>query len=149
MPAAEAVVPAFDLDVTEVTNAQFAEFLKATGQKDWASKIWKDSGTYKIGEADWPVTNVVYEQALAYAAWRGCRLPTEHELEFVARAGKGRTAPPGLAEDPFKPGSSWHQLHAVGREPRDAIVESSATIHDLFGNVGELVPCSITDRTLR
>jgi eukaryotic-like serine/threonine-protein kinase len=138
MPAAEAVVPAFDLDATEVTNAQFAEFLKAADHQVWASEIWKNGGVYKNGEADWPVTNVVYEQALAYAAWRGCRLPTEHELEFVARGGQGRTVPPGLDEDPFKPGSSWHKLHQVGREPRDSIGEGSATIYDLFGNAGEL-----------
>jgi iron(II)-dependent oxidoreductase len=138
MPASEAIVPGFYLDATEVTNAEFTEFLKVTHHEDWASEIWPGVGHYHEAHSKWPVTHVKYEQALAYAAWRGCRLPTEHELEFVARTGDGRTVPKGLVGDPSRTGSSTLELHAVDADPLDVSRPGSEAIHGLFGNASEL-----------
>ncbi|WP_370962841.1 formylglycine-generating enzyme family protein [Amycolatopsis sp. cg9] len=59
---------------TEVTNAQFAEFLAATGH-EWERK--------HAGAADEPVTHVDLDDARAYCAWRGGRLPTEDEWQLA------------------------------------------------------------------
>jgi hypothetical protein len=59
---------------TEVTNAQFAEFLAATGY-EWEQK--------HAGAPDEPVTYVDLDDARAYCAWRGGRLPTEDEWQLA------------------------------------------------------------------
>jgi formylglycine-generating enzyme required for sulfatase activity len=40
-----------------------------------------------VGKGDYPVVQVSYNDALAYAHWAGRELPTEEQLEFAARGG--------------------------------------------------------------
>jgi hypothetical protein len=73
--------------VREVTNAEYAEFLAATGyQPVVANRFlahWAD-GAPLPGTEDQPVTYVDLPDARAYAAWRGGRLPTEDEWQVAA-----------------------------------------------------------------
>jgi len=85
-------LPGFWIDRTPVTNAEYAQFVAATGRK--GPRHWKGSSAPEA-IADHPVTYVSWHDAVAYAEWAGKRLPTEQEWEKAARGTDGRTYPWG------------------------------------------------------
>ncbi|HEY5141458.1 MAG TPA: SUMF1/EgtB/PvdO family nonheme iron enzyme, partial [Methylococcales bacterium] len=88
----------YAIDETPVTNAQFAEFLKATNYQPKVSenflKHWS-SGQPAEGISDHPVVWVGLDDAREYAKWAGKRLPTEEEWQYAAQGNDGREYPWG------------------------------------------------------
>jgi formylglycine-generating enzyme required for sulfatase activity len=88
----------FFIDRTPVTNAQFAAFLAVARYHpdDDANflKAW-NGGVYPDGAGDRPVTWVSLEDARAYCAWAGKRLPHEWEWQYAAEGSDGRVYPWG------------------------------------------------------
>lgn len=89
---------AYYIDRTPVTNAEFKKFLDATHYhpaddhnflRDWAA------GNYPEGWDNKPVTWVSLEDARAYAAWAGKRLPHEWEWQYAAQSNDARRYPWG------------------------------------------------------
>lgn len=87
----------FAIAIQEVTNAQYASFRQASGylprRPHRFLKHWL-SGEPSPEELDKPVTNVDLNDARAYAAWAGIRLPTEDEWQLAASAGALRRLQP-------------------------------------------------------
>ena len=95
-PAQRLTVPAFWLDRTEVTHAQFAAFAKFVRDSGQARE---DRWGMEQGKDQHPVVNIPWRVAVAYCRWAGKRLPTEAEWEYAARGTDGRKYPWGNAWD--------------------------------------------------
>jgi formylglycine-generating enzyme required for sulfatase activity len=133
-PAHEETVRPFYMDRTEVTNEQYAEFVKATNHV--VPLDWKE-GSYPEGAAKLPVVQVSWQDANDYALWVGKRLPTEAEWEFAARTQDGRRYPWGSDWDGTKANTSESALNqpiAVGSYPNAA---NPYGLLDMAGNVWE------------
>ena len=57
------------------------------------------------GKGNYPVVQISYDDAKAYAKWAGNRLPTEAEWEFAARG--GLSGKPFVWGDTFRPGDKF------------------------------------------
>jgi formylglycine-generating enzyme required for sulfatase activity len=136
-PAHEVEVAPFEIDATEVTTADFEAFLRSRGELAQKAQDWPDEHP-PAGERDYPVVNVTHDQAIEFAAWRGCRLPTEAELEFVARGASGRIVPPGFEGDLIPATDDWLSLHGVKSVDQDRVDTPGGPVYGLFANAGEL-----------
>jgi formylglycine-generating enzyme len=97
---------------------------------------------------DYPVVHVAYEDAQAYAAWVGKRLPTEAEWEFAARGGlDGRDFVWGDAMEPEgrKMANTWQgefpwrstARNGPGTVPGGRFPANGYGLYDMAGNVWE------------
>jgi len=115
-PPQKVFVSPFRLQIHEVTNSQFAQFVAATGyvteaERNRGSAQFAESDTPNVflswwkldSDATWktpggagsnlhglalhPVVHVTLNDAHAYAKWAGGRIPTEVEWEYAASLG--------------------------------------------------------------
>ena len=174
-------VAGFWMDQSEVTNAQFAEFVAQTGYLTLAERGIGDGagGTVAgsavfqpqlrdgaldpyaswwqfVADAQWrqpqgpgsdlagleqhPVVHVAYEDALAYAAWKGHSLPTEEQWEYAAQTSIRRDAGGDFRSN------TWQGLFPfqnevldgyAGTAPAGCYGANALGLFDLIGNVWE------------
>jgi len=124
----EASLPAFYVDRTEVTNAEYAAFSKATG--------YKLPADFPADKPDYPVVNVTIIDAHAYANWAGKRLPNNKEWEKAARGEDGRMFPWGNAAD-----ASKANINSAGPVPVGEMAAGASPYgaQQMIGNVWEFV----------
>jgi formylglycine-generating enzyme required for sulfatase activity len=188
-------VGSFWIDRHEVTNAQFAKFVEATGhvtvaerkpdpnvhsnipkhllvagsvlfaaptevsRDDDLTQWWKfvpgtswrqpeGPGSSIKGRENHPVVHIAYEDARAYARWRGGDLPTEAQWEYAARGGSASDVE---WDNPFdadgKPrANTWQGLFPVLNTKEDGYADTAPVgcyqpngfgLHDMVGNVWE------------
>ncbi|MFZ0745877.1 MAG: SUMF1/EgtB/PvdO family nonheme iron enzyme [Terracidiphilus sp.] len=133
-------VKPFYIDKYPVTNAQFKRFLDEShyAPKDTLDFLrdWKN-GTYPAGWDNRPVTWVSMEDARAYAAWAGKRLPHEWEWQLAAQGTDGREYPWGFDWRPANVPIPETGRTMRGPDPVDAHPQGASPygVMDMVGNV--------------
>ncbi|MFC3032990.1 SUMF1/EgtB/PvdO family nonheme iron enzyme [Pseudoalteromonas fenneropenaei] len=161
-PVVEKVLShSFAMQSTEVTVAQFRQFIERTGFVTESEKS-KGCAYYKNGEPVWeidynwknpgytqqenfPVVCVSYEDAKAYSEWLSgetglqYRLPNEVEWEYAARAGKDSEYPWGNEIGRNLANCGWCGSEWSNKSPA-AVAEFAPNgfgLYDTVGNVWE------------
>jgi iron(II)-dependent oxidoreductase len=152
---------AFAIDVYEVTNAQYRQFIDAGGYT--TREVWSEAGwswlqskkrqqpSYwddpQLNAPDQPVVGVAWYEAEAYCRWAGKALPTELQWDKACRGSDGRAFPWGNA--PLTRSDVGQESRpeyttpaAVGSSPQ---AQSPYGVHDLAGNVLEWTRTSHDD----
>jgi formylglycine-generating enzyme required for sulfatase activity len=139
-------VMAYRIGRYPVTNAQYARFLDdhpdhpvPCQDEVWAEPYNWDARrrTFPLGKANHPVVLVNREDALAYCAWAGVRLPTDAEWEKAARGEDGRVYPWG---DAFTPEQANVRESGIGSTTPVGVYPQGTSPYGLFdcaGNVWE------------
>lgn len=132
----------FHIDKFPVTASNYSAYLKDTGYhpKDpynWL-KTWNGKRKPPAAVADLPVTYVSLEEARAYCAWKGARLPHSYEWQYAAQGADRRTYPWGneQIQDNYpvqKTGNTYTGPEPVGKYSPAG--DSPFGMSDAVGNV--------------
>jgi formylglycine-generating enzyme required for sulfatase activity len=139
-------VDAFQISRYPATVGEYRKFVEHDG---YTEQQWWEAGGFGEWTAPmgWeeqllhptrPVVGVSWYEAMAYAAWEGCRLPTEQQWEFAARGTQGREYPWGN-DDP-DPSRLNFGKSGIGHTTPVGVYPLGSTpngICDMAGNVWE------------
>lgn len=155
-------LPGFCLSRNLVTQAEYAEFVAATGHRqpfisaaDYAeqgflvhpydtvrSYVWAN-GTFPSETGKHPVVLVSVDDAIAYARWKSrqdgasYRLPSAHEWEKAARGTEGEYFPWGNAWQTGATNAVDSEILATSAIAQFPLSRSTYGIEDMAGNVFE------------
>lgn len=131
-------VRSYLMDIYPVTNAQFDKFLKKSGYKPEDSagflKHWIN-GESPEGQENYPVVYISLQDARAYAAWAGKRLPSEIEWQYAAQTTAHFNWPWGMDYDSLMCNPGNGRPDPVGAYPHAA---NPYGLQDLAGSVWQL-----------
>jgi formylglycine-generating enzyme required for sulfatase activity len=131
-------VDSFLIDRYPVTNAQFLEFLTASGYRPADTtgflRHW-ENGAIKQGQEKYPVVYLAPEDMQAYAKWAGKRLPSQAEWQLAAQGTDGRTWPWGNEFHGTWCNNSFERATPVDAFPKGA---SPWGAMDMVGNVWQM-----------
>jgi formylglycine-generating enzyme len=127
----------FLLAATQVTNAEYERFLRATSIQP--PPYWQDAN---FNHPQQPVTGVSWHEAKQYCAWltaqsgRNFRLPTEAEWECAARGGLEQKQFP-WGDDPPQALPNYAARWQTGPEPVAQYAPNAFGLYDIGDNVHE------------
>jgi iron(II)-dependent oxidoreductase len=141
-PQRTVTLPAFEMNETEITNAQYRAFAEATGYRP---AFYADHP--QLGLDNRPVVGVSWADADAFCTHYGLSLPTEQQFERAARGTQGEPYPWGDAPPDISRVSGGAEACCAG-DDRDGYPltapagafdagRSREGIADLIGNVWE------------
>lgn len=142
-------VDAFMMDQYPVTNAEFVMFLKAVPHYKrsqlkalFAGKSylahWKSDLDYGDLLPNAPVTNVSFFAAKEYCNWKGKRLPTMDEWEYVAMS-DAKDMDARSKEEYNKFILSWYETPRTFEKPVGSTFKNYWGVYDMHGLVWEWV----------
>ncbi len=141
-PQRKVYLDEFSIDVEEVTNKRYLNFIHRTGRKEPPNPYGEGLLSQQREVALMPVVQVTWYDAVDYCRWAGKRLPTEAEWEKAARGENGSIFPWGSESPRTRPVNferNWEgtkTLFPVGTRPDTS---SPYGVHDLAGNAREWV----------
>ena len=142
-PAHQVTLKPFFIDRTEVTNLAYKKFIDAKGYP--SPPAW-NGNSFPEGQDQFPVTDVTWNDANAFAAWQKKRLPTEEEWEFAARGNDQRKYSWGnefeYGNANVKNSSSLDQKNKLPVGSFQGITSPSGAV-DMIGNVWEWTASSL------
>jgi formylglycine-generating enzyme required for sulfatase activity len=143
LPVHNVCISAFEMDVHEVTNAEYAECVRWGGCTPPGPTASSTRDPYFGNPAygDFPMIMVSWEEASNFCTWAGKRLPTEAEWEYAARGRLvGKRYPSG---DSISASDANYDFSGGLGDTDTSQVESYAPngygLYDMAGNVAEYV----------